>query len=83
MLSIARVAGETAPLLFTALGSRFLEKNPNQPFPSLTVMIYNKAMGPYTEEKRQAWAGILILLVLIFVLNLIVRITARAMMRGR
>jgi len=46
-------------------------------------MIYNKAMGPYEDEKRQAWAGILILLALIFILNLIVRMTARAMTRGK
>ena len=83
MLAIARVAGETAPLLFTALGSRFLDTNPNHPFPSLTLMIYEKAMGPYAEENRQAWAGILILLVLIFVLNLVVRFTAKAMSRGK
>jgi phosphate transport system permease protein len=83
MLAIARVAGETAPLLFTALGSRFLEKSPSQPFPSLTVMIYERAMGPYPEENRQAWAGVLVLLFLIFVLNLIVRLATRAVTRGK
>ena len=83
MLSIARVAGETAPLLFTALGSRYIETNPSEPFPSLTVMIYSKAMGPYTEEKRQAWAGILVLLLIIFVLNVTVRVTANAVNRGK
>jgi phosphate transport system permease protein len=83
MLAVARVAGETAPLLFTALGSSYVEKNLNRPFPSLTVMIYNKAMGPYTAEKRQAWAGILVLLLLIFVLNVIVRLTANAVNRGK
>jgi phosphate transport system permease protein len=83
MLAIARVAGETAPLLFTALGSRFLTKNPNLPFPSLTVQIYHDAMEPYKEQNRLAWAGILILLLLIFVLNVIVRVTARAVTRGQ
>jgi len=83
MLSIARVAGETAPLLFTALGSRFLETNPKNPFPSLTKQIYDNAMSPYKEQNRLAWAGILILLLLIFVLNLIVRLTARAVTRGK
>ena len=78
MLAVARVAGETAPLLFTALGSRFLEKNLNEPFPALTVQIYHAAMGPYSEEKREAWAGILVLLALIFILNLGVRLTVRA-----
>jgi phosphate transport system permease protein len=80
MLAIARVAGETAPLLFTALGVRFLELNPNRAFPSLTVEIYNNAANsPSPEEHRRAWAGILVLLLLIFALNLVVRMTARAL----
>src|SRR5688572_2556949 len=78
MLAIARVAGETAPLLFTALGSRFLTTNPNQPFPSLTVQIFTYATGPYNEQKRLAWAGILVLISIIFVLNLTVRYFARS-----
>ncbi|HEY1628396.1 MAG TPA: phosphate ABC transporter permease PstA [Tepidisphaeraceae bacterium] len=78
MLAIARVAGETAPLLFTALGSRLLTHNPNLPFPSLTVQIFNYATGPSPEFKRLAWAGILVLIMLIFVLNLLIRfVTAR------
>jgi len=78
MLAIARVAGETAPLLFTALGSRLLTLDPSLPFPSLTVQIYTYATGPYPEQKRLAWAGILVLVAMLFVLNLAVRaITAR------
>jgi phosphate transport system permease protein len=77
MLAVARVAGETAPLLFTALGSRLLTTNPNEPFPSLTVQIYSYATGPYPEQKRLAWAGILVLICLIFVLNLAIRFTTR------
>jgi phosphate transport system permease protein len=73
MLAVARVAGETAPLLFTALGSRLLTFNPLQPFPSLTVEIFNDATGPYPEARRLAWAGILVLILLIFVLNVLVR----------
>lgn len=76
MLAIARVAGETAPLLFTALGSRLLTLNPSQPFPSLTVQIFNYASGPYEEERRLAWAGILVLIALIFALNLTIRFFA-------
>lgn len=76
MLAIARVAGETAPLLFTALGSRFMTMDPNQPFPSLTVQIYTYATGPYPEQKRLAWSGILVLISLIFVLNLTIRYVA-------
>ena len=78
ILAIARVAGETAPLLFTALGRSFLETNPNEPFPSLTRQIYDGAMSPYHELNRQAWAGILVLLLLIFVLNIGVRLAVRA-----
>src|SRR5579884_317727 len=74
ILAVARVAGETAPLLFTALGSRFLEKNPSMPFPSLTRQIYDDAMSPYHELNAAAWAGVLVLLALIFVLNVTVRI---------
>ncbi|HLL90186.1 MAG TPA: phosphate ABC transporter permease PstA [Tepidisphaeraceae bacterium] len=78
MLAIARVAGETAPLLFTALGSRFLETNPMNPFPSLTVQIFTYATGPYKEQKDLAWAGIIVLIGLIFVLNLMIRFVARS-----
>lgn len=77
MLALARVAGETAPLLFTALGSRLLTLNPKDPFPSLTKEIYDYATGPYEEQKMQAWAGILVLISLIFVVNLMIRFVAR------
>jgi len=76
MLALARVAGETAPLLFTALGSRFLTLDPNQPFPSLTVQIYTYATGPYEAERRLAWAGILVLISILFALNLTIRVVA-------
>ena len=78
MLAIARVAGETAPLLFTALGSRFVETNPNNPFPSLTVQIFTYATGPYQAQKQQAWAGILVLIALIFCLNVAIRFATSA-----
>lgn len=78
MLAIARVAGETAPLLFTALGTRLLTLNPRQPFPSLTVQIFNYATGPYRDERNLAWSGILVLITLIFVLNLAIRFATRA-----
>ncbi len=73
MLAIARVAGETAPLLFTALGSRLLTLDPSHPFPSLTVQIFTYATGPYREEQDLAWAGILVLIGIIFALNLSLR----------
>ena len=77
MLAIARVAGETAPLLFTALGSQYLPRNPGQPFPSLTVQIFNYATGVDRDQKGLAWAGILVLIGLIFVLNLGIRLATR------
>ena len=77
MLSLARVAGETAPLLFTALGSRLLTVDPKYPFPSLTKEVYDYATGPYLEQKKLAWSGILVLIGLIFAFNLLVRFFSR------
>jgi phosphate transport system permease protein len=80
MLAIARIAGETAPLLFTALGSRLLVhriQDLNQPFPSLTVQIFNYSISPYPQQQSLAWAGILVLVVLIFVLNIGIRFATR------
>jgi phosphate transport system permease protein len=77
MLAMARVAGETAPLLFTALGSRFMPGSPDKPFPSLTAQIFTYATGPYQEYKNLAWAGIVTLIGLLFVLNLSIRLIAR------
>lgn len=83
MLALARVAGETAPLLFTALGSRLLTLNPKEQFPSLTLQIYTYATGPYPEQKRLAWAGILVLVFLLFLVNLAVRVIAARSVRRR
>ena len=77
MLAIARVAGETAPLLFTALGSRFLTYDLNEPFPSLTKQIFDYAQSPSPDQRRLAWAGIIVLIAMIFVLNLAIRFFAR------
>jgi phosphate transport system permease protein len=77
MLAIARVAGETAPLLFTAVGSPYLVHNPNQPFPSLTLRIYELSNEPSPESRSQAWSGIVVLIALIFVVNLGVRYFTR------
>jgi phosphate transport system permease protein len=78
MLAIARVAGETAPLLFTTLGSRFWTFDPNDQFPSLTQQIFDYATKPDPAQQRLAWAGILVLIALIFVLNLGIRFFARS-----
>lgn len=73
MLSIARISGETAPLLFTALNSRFYNYFFDQPMASLTVQIYNYATGPFEVEHQMAWAATLILVGLILVINVLVR----------
>ena len=78
MLAAARAWRARRPLLFTALGSRFLTADPNQPFPSLTVQIFNNAMSPDHAQNRQAWAGILVLISMIFVLNMGIRYFARS-----
>ncbi|MGC2527400.1 MAG: phosphate ABC transporter permease PstA [Candidatus Acidiferrum sp.] len=73
LLSFARVAGETAPLLFTALGNEFWSPGFNHPTASLPVMIYNYALAPYDDWHRQAWAAGLVLLALILVINIVAR----------
>ena len=70
MLALARVAGETAPLLFTAFGNQFWSSGWNQPIASLPVMIYTYAIAPYDDWHRQAWAAGLILLGLVLVANI-------------
>jgi phosphate transport system permease protein len=73
LLALARVAGETAPLLFTAFGNRFWSPGWEQPTASLPVMIYTYAISPYDDWHRQAWAAGLVLLGLILVINIIAR----------
>jgi phosphate transport system permease protein len=77
MLAIARISGETAPLLFTAFGSRFFPTSLNEPIASLTVQIYNYALSPYDEWHAQAWAATLVLMTLVLGINIIVRFLTR------
>jgi phosphate transport system permease protein len=77
MLAIARITGETAPLLFTALNSRFYNLYLDQPMSSLTVQIYNYATGPFEDQWRLAWAATLILVLLILLINILVRYLTR------
>ena len=73
LLALARVAGETAPLLFTAFGNRFWSPGWMQPTSSLPVIIYTYATGPYEDWHQQAWAAGLVLLGLVLVTNILVR----------
>jgi phosphate transport system permease protein len=77
MLAIARVSGETAPLLFTAFGSRFYNYYLDEPMASLTVQIYNYAISPYDEWHSLAWAATLVLMTLILLINITVRFFTR------
>jgi phosphate transport system permease protein len=70
LLSLARVAGETAPLLFTAFSNRYWSPGWGQPIASLPVMIYTYAIAPYDDWHRQAWAAGLVLLALVLIANL-------------
>lgn len=83
MLAFARVAGETAPLIFTALGNQFWSTNLNQPIAALPLQIYIYALSPYDEWHRLAWAGSLVLIVLIVLAVSLVRIvTSRGVLKG-
>ena len=77
MLAFARVAGETAPLLFTAFGNQFWNLKINQPTAALPLQIFNYAISPYDEWHRQAWAGALVLILLIVSAVAAVRIAVR------
>ncbi len=83
MLAFARVAGETAPLLFTAFGNQFWNLKLNQPTAALSLQVYTYAISPYDDWHKQAWAGSLILIVLIVSAVAAVRITtSRGMLKG-
>jgi len=77
MLAVARAAGETAPLLFTALNTRFWHNTLDQPIASLTVFIYNYGVSPFEDWIAQAWAGALVLIFLILLLSIAVRVATR------
>ena len=78
LLGLARAAGETAPLLFTALGNRFWSTNVFQPIASLTVYIYEYSSSPFKDWNDQAWTAALVLILLISIFSLIFRIITRS-----
>ena len=81
VLAIARIAGETAPLIFTALNNRFFSTKLTQPISSLTVQVYNYAGSPYQDWHRQAWAGALVLVAIVLTCSLAARFATRRLER--
>jgi phosphate transport system permease protein len=77
LLALARVGGETAPLLFTAFGNRFWNHNLSEPIAALPLQIFTYAISPYDDWHRQAWAGALVLVTGVFCVNVVVRILTR------
>jgi phosphate transport system permease protein len=77
LLALARIGGETAPLLFTAFGNRFWNHDLTQPIAALPLQIFTYAISPYDDWHRQAWAGALVLVIGIFCVNVLVRILTR------
>jgi phosphate transport system permease protein len=82
LLAIARVTGETAPLLFTAFGSQFWETNPGNPMAELSLQVFTYAISPYPSWQAQAWGGALLLILAVFVLSLGARLMLARAMRG-
>lgn len=81
ILALARTAGETAPLLFTALSNQFWSTSFAQPMASLTVQVYNYAISPYDDWHRQAWAGALVLVSIVVLCSLLARLATRRLER--
>jgi phosphate transport system permease protein len=77
LLALARVAGETAPLLFTAFGNQFWNRQLTEPIAALPLQIFTYAISPYEDWNRQAWAGALVLLLLVALVNVTVRVLTR------
>ena len=81
VLALARIAGETAPLLFTSFNNRFFSTDVRQPISSLTVQVFTYAISPYQDWHRQAWAGALVLVGIVVVCSLLARIATARMER--
>ncbi|MGK3982208.1 phosphate ABC transporter permease PstA [Sorangium sp. So ce136] len=83
MLAVARIAGETAPVLLTALGSQYWSVAIDRPIASLPVQIWRNATSPYPQWQQEAWTGALVLIAIVFFLNLLARIATSHSVRGR
>jgi phosphate transport system permease protein len=81
ILALARIAGETAPLLFTSFNNRFWNTNPLQPTAALTVQIFTYASSPYEDWHRQAWAGALVLVSIVLICSVLARTATRRLER--
>lgn len=81
LLALARIAGETAPLLFTAFNNRFWSTDVTQPISTLTVQVFTYAIAPYDEWHRQAWAGALVLVLMVLACSLLARLATARMER--
>ena len=77
LLAIARTAGETAPLLFTALGSQFMSRDLQQPMAALPLTVFTYATGPYDDWHRIAWAAALVLILVVLVLSILARLATK------
>jgi phosphate transport system permease protein len=81
LVALARIAGETAPLLFTAFNNRFWSTDVRQPMASLPVQIFAYAISPYDDWHRQAWAGALVLVTMVFIFSVLARVVTRRLER--
>ena len=81
VLALARIAGETAPLLFTAFNNRFFSTRLTQPISSLTVQVFTYAISPYEDWHRQAWAGALVLVAIVLICSLLARLATHRLER--
>ena len=81
LLALARIAGETAPLLFTSFNNRFFNADVTQPISTLTVQVFTYAIAPYPDWHRQAWAGALVLVGIVLVCSLLARVATARMER--
>ena len=82
LVAVARIAGETAPLLFTALGNSFWSTSLNEPIAALPLQIFTYATGPYESQHAQAWAGALVLIAIVLIISLIARYATRGRQDG-